>query len=306
MSHHRTIAIYIALLTILSGALASAAPRQPELAVRLDDGKLVYTKDAQGNRIPDFSLAGYASGANPIPDAPIRVVVSPVPGDNTAKIQTAIDFVATLPPDNHGIRGAVLLLKGKYEIAGGILLNKSGVVLRGQGMDDNGTLLVATGQDRRTLITIKGTDDRKFDNAPANITDPYVPVGSYTFHIANAAEFKPGDTIIIRRPSTADWIKAVQMNDTGGGIGLGWKPNTRDIEWDRTITKITDSEITIDAPITTALESTYGGATVTKYTWPGRISQVGVENLACESAYDTSNPKDEAHSWMAVTPRKRA
>ncbi|HEX7569764.1 MAG TPA: DUF6298 domain-containing protein, partial [Verrucomicrobiae bacterium] len=34
---------------------------------------------------------------------------------------------------------------------------------------------------------------------------------------------------------------------------------------------------------------------------PGRISQVGIENLRLESAVDDGNPKDENHSWMAIT-----
>ena len=32
-----------------------------------------------------------------------------------------------------------------------------------------------------------------------------------------------------------------------------------------------------------------------------RTSQVGVENLRCESAFDHGNPRDEEHAWMAIT-----
>src|SRR5207249_2593805 len=59
--------------------------------------------------------------------------------------------------------------------------------------------------------------------------------------------------------------------------------------------------VTLDAPITTAMESEVGGGRVEAYTWPGRIDNVGVENLRCESAYDGKNPKDEAHAWSAIT-----
>jgi hypothetical protein len=171
----------------------------------------------------------------------------------------------------------------------------------GEGPGDGGTLLVATGQDRRTLITIKGIGDRQIDGDAAPISDKYVPVNAMKLHVEDAGQFKLGDLVVIRRPCTADWIKTLGMADLGGGIGLGWKPNTRDIEWDRTITAVNGDEITLDAPITTAIDANYGGGTVSKYTWPGRITHVGVENLACDSQYDQSNPKDEAHSWMAVT-----
>jgi hypothetical protein len=290
----------LASLVICTLVIGASAP-QPKLAIRYDANRgLEYSADAQGNRVPDFSYAGYMRGQVPIPNVPVRVVVSPAPGDNTARIQAAIDYVSTLKLDNNGIRGAVLLEKGRYEISGGITIDQSGVVLRGRGPGVDGTLLVATGDDRRTLITVKGNDDRKFDE-PVAIADQYVPVNATKLRVANASRFKPGDTIAVRRPCTADWIKALGMNDTGGGIGLGWKPNTRDIIWDRVVTAIAGNELTLDAPITTAIDATYGGGTVAVYVWPERITQVGVENLACESVCDPNNPKDEAHSWIAIT-----
>src|SRR5258707_4809109 len=65
------------------------------------NNKLVYDTDARGNRIPDFSHAGYQGGGVAIPDAPVRVVVAPAKGeqDNTARIQAAIDYVAWLTAD---------------------------------------------------------------------------------------------------------------------------------------------------------------------------------------------------------------
>ena len=44
------------------------------------------------------------------------------------------------------MRGAVLLLKGRHEVFGGLQITNSGVVLRGQGMGEDGTVLVAAGR----------------------------------------------------------------------------------------------------------------------------------------------------------------
>ena len=38
-----------------------------------------------------------------------------------------------------------------------------------------------------------------------------------------------------------------------------------------------------------------------RYNWPGRISQVGIENLQLISAYDKERPKDEDHAWVGIT-----
>ena len=81
-------------------------------------GHLVYGHDAQGNRIPDFSYAGYGNGGVPIPEVPARAEVSPPEGgaDATALIQGALDQVSALPLDSHGFRGAVVLERGTYKL----------------------------------------------------------------------------------------------------------------------------------------------------------------------------------------------
>ena len=294
----------IFLSLILGMALAAeAAPKgPPPIISTTPDDKLVYDKDAHGNRVPDFSYCGYAAGDREIPTAPVRAVVKPTTGDETATIQQAIDYVANLPLDSNGLRGAVLLLKGRHEVFGGLQITNSGVVLRGQGMGDGGTILVAAGESRRTQITIYGRNDREFhSNEDWQVKDDYVPVGAENLSIKDASGLKIGDTITITRPCTRQWIDLLGATDFGGGEGGGWKPGSRDLVWDRVIKSIEGNLVRIDAPITTSMEINYGGGDLKTYSWPGRIRNVGVENLRLESAFDPGNPKDENHSWMAVT-----
>ncbi len=297
----------ILIFVFLGTALAlGAAPKKLSPIVSLGtDGKLVYDADDHGNRVPDFSNCGYAGGDRPIPDAPVRVVVSPVAGDEAARIQMAIDYVASLPADTNGIRGSVLLLKGRHEVFGGLQITNSGIVLRGQGMGEDGTILVAAGVDRRPLIRITGQNDpSSSSNSNWQITDDYVPVGAASFHLKNASGLKTGDTIQIIRPSAKEWIDALGMTEFGGGIGdwrLVWHPGGYDLVWDRVIQKTDGNLVTIDAPITTAIETNFGGGRIEAYLWPGRIENTGVENLRLESTFDASNLKDENHSWFAIT-----
>lgn len=282
---------------------ATEEAKQPILSLG-KNGRLVYQTDARGNRIPDFSRCGYRSGDGPIPDVPVRVVVIPTKGDDTERIQAALDHVAGLPADADGIRGAVLLRKGRFEVFGQLKMSASGVVLRGQGMGKDGTVLVAAGPDRRTLTRIAGRNDRTNPaGASYEIKDDYVPVGACSFYLNSTEGLKVGDTVRVIRPCTKEWIERLGMETFGGGLGgwRGWKPGSRDLAWDRVITQIDGDRTVLDAPITTAIEKPYGGGHVECYSWPGRIGHVGVENLRCESAYDSDNPKDEAHSWMAIT-----
>ncbi|MBV4357646.1 DUF6298 domain-containing protein [Pinibacter aurantiacus] len=264
-------------------------------------GKLVYVADSLGNRVPDFSYCGYMASEKEIPTVAVKVVVPVKAGDATVRIQAALDYVASLPFDNNGFRGAVLLEKGTYEVLGGLQIKASGVVLRGSGMGEDGTILLGAGDDRQTLIRIVGKNDKKENNKIA-VTDNYVPVNATTFTLASVINLKVGDDIVIQRPSTKEWIQTLGTEHFGGGItALGWKAGERDIFFDRKITTIKGNTITIDAPLTTALDKQYGGGTVNTYQWSGRVSNAGVENLRCVSTFDKNNLKDESHRWMAIT-----
>ncbi|MBS1653437.1 MAG: pectate lyase [Bacteroidetes bacterium] len=293
----------LSLLILLLSQQALLAQKQakPVLPLYVEKGKLVYTPDSLGNRIPDFSYCGYKASEETIPDVPVKVAVPYKAGDATLRIQAAIDYVSKLPLDANGFRGAVLLLPGKHQVYGQLKIAASGVVLRGSGIGEKGTQLISAGTDRATLIRIVGVNDKQVQQEE-KITDAYVPVNASSFSVNNASSYHPGDHIIIHRPSTLNWIHEIGTYHFGGGItALGWKPGERDLYFDRMITSVNNNTITIDAPITTALDTTYGGGTISKYIWNGRINNVGVENLQLISAYDKSNIKDEEHCWMAIT-----
>jgi hypothetical protein len=257
--------------------------------------------DSLGNQIPDFSYSGYRASETPIPTVEIRIVVPPTEGDATDRIQTAIHQVAQMPLDKNGFRGAILLQAGDYKVAGSLIINASGIVLRGSGTDEGGTRLIATGNDRRTLIQIEGAADRYPTGDTLLVADPYVPVGAMELTISGSHALKVGDKITLIRPSTKAWIEALGTAHFGGGLGtLGWKPGDYDIYWDRTIVSVEGNRLKLDAPITTALDAAYGGGKIVPHAWPGRIAEVGIENMQCLSEYDARNEKDENHSWIAI------
>ncbi len=295
--------VILGLLAPLAGA--AEARNRPAISVRAgDNGALVYTADDAGNRVIDFSAAGYGGGGEAIPLVPARMVVAPTGNRDGERIQAALDLVAAMPVDAQGFRGAVLLKPGRYRIDGNLRLRASGVVLRGSGQAENGTVLVATGLSRRALIEIAGAGDRN-EIAPSrqNVTDAYVPVGATRLAVDDASAFPVGTRIVVRRPSNAAWIAQVGMGAFSGWPQnpLSWRPGTRDIVWERAVTAVEGNTLTLDAPITTALDAKVGGGTVTRYDFPGRIDHVGVENLRCVSEFNKALPKDEEHAWFCVT-----
>ncbi|MDB5192867.1 MAG: pectate lyase [Segetibacter sp.] len=281
--------------------LSAQRATKPPSPIIVSRGKITYNPDSIGNRVPDFSYSGYMASEQRIPNVAVKVLVPIVKGDATLRIQSALDYVASLPVDNKGFRGAVLLQKGTYYVGGQLQLKASGIVLRGSGMGANGTLLVGAGKDRETLIRVIGKND-KVTGSEVKVTDVYVPVKANKLTVANAIDFKVGDLVIVHRPSTLNWIQVLGTHHFGGGeTALGWKPGKRDQYIERRIVAINNNTLTLDVPLTTALDTTYGGGTILKMTWNGRIEKVGIENLQLQSEYDVTNLKDEAHRWMAIT-----
>jgi hypothetical protein len=60
------------------------------------------------------------------------------------------------------------------------------------------------------------------------------------------------------------------------------------------------NDVEVDAPITTAIESKYGGGVVARVQGDAVPERIGVEGMVLESSYDASRPKDEEHSWIAI------
>ncbi|HEY7090621.1 MAG TPA: discoidin domain-containing protein [Tepidisphaeraceae bacterium] len=266
------------------------------------DGKLIYKTTPAGDRIMDFSFAGYMGGGVALPDIWVKKTVSPSGGaDDTAVIQAALDEVAALPLEN-GFRGAVLLAPGTFTCSGSLLMPVSGVVLRGSGSGAGGTTIRMTGA-RHRAITIgrapanrdRGPDEEPTPNtqdattqqevgtARTLIADSYVPSGATTFSVGEARGFAVGDTIAIRRPTTPAWVHLMGMDILKrDGKSQTWISTNRSAITPRKVTAISGNKITIDIPLADSYDAKYlnpPGASVIKVRTSPPVSQVGVEHL---------------------------
>lgn len=283
------------IIPILSSFAQEAFPN-----LKLGNHTVVNQPDSLGNRIPDFSFAGYAASEKTIPTVAAKIVVDPPKNDATQIIQAALDYVGALKPDENGFRGAVLLAPGVFNLSGTLYLKNSGVVLRGSGTSSQGTILQGTGVKREALIRVLGVNDKTLKDT-LSLASGFVPLGGQKLKLKNPSKLQVSDEIIINKPITESWIKKLGMDFFGGETGwIGWKSRDWQINWNREITAVNGSEISLSAPLTLALNEGYGQAQIITYSWPGRIEQVGVENLSMQSSYDTSNPKDEAHRWLGI------
>jgi len=273
-------------------------------------GRIIRQPDALGNRLLDFSGAGFKGETVPIPNVAVKTNLTPVAGDNRPQIQAAINYVAGLPLDTNGFRGAVQLSAGFYPVSNSIIIAASGIVLRGagEGGDTNiNTILYATyvGTNQPSLVVVSNSSSYT-TLTTRNITNGYVPAGARSFNVDSTSGLSVGSTVFVRRPSTASWITAIGMDQ----VSPPWTAGNFDIYADRTIKRIEGNLVTLDEPITCALEQPYGGATIFSYSWPGRITNIGIENLRGISYYHPSvvtntgapgnYPADENHTWAFI------
>src|SRR4051812_36143933 len=104
--------VLLVISTVAGAARAADGGATSEWVHPGPDGKLAYKTTPAGDRIMDFSYAGYSGGGVALPDVPAKQTVKPGGGeDDTAAIQAAIDAVAAMPLEN-GFRGAVQLGPG--------------------------------------------------------------------------------------------------------------------------------------------------------------------------------------------------
>lgn len=303
---------------ILFAPFCVTPAQQSALVYPGSDGKLVYTPHAntgetnEVNILPDFSFAGYLDGSVKLPvgEAPVKITLTPTAsGEDRTRIQAAIDQVCNMTPNTQGFRGAVLLKRGMYRLNDGTIPNltdgygsalriwASGVVLRGEGQGEDGTILYSDYATNHTMITVQPSSNAGLSQTNTQrITDDYAGTGARTFTIANAAGFAVGDFIMVRFTPNDTWFSDLKVT-TGGYINstddywtVSGEREAYNIGYKRRITAIAGNTITIDCPLVQPMQTRYGGGQVSKYTTSGRIFKCGVEDLRIVGIEDGGSP----------------
>jgi hypothetical protein len=291
---------WLAILTLAGAAHAHAATST--WVFYGSDGKLAYRTWGNGNKIMDFSHAGYMGGGVALPDVAVVRTLNPSGGDDSAALQGAIDAVAALPLQG-GFRGALLLGAGTFHLSTQINITSSGVVVRGSGSGTGGTLIQSTAT---TLFSIMGSGSPS-QSGSVNMTDSYVPSGTTSFNVSSAAGFAPGNTVMVTRTVTSSWVHLLGMDTlVRDGAPQTWLAPGTKITTDRVVAAVSGNRITLDAPLTDSFDSVYLGTpvgTLAHYSWSGRISQVGLERLrivcpASASTYRSVTINNIIDSWV--------
>ena len=261
-----------------------------------------------GDSVPDFSRVGYQWGDKDVPDYKVTTVLeAPSDGsDATVMIQSAIDA--------HQGQGAILLKRGRYNVSGTIYLNKSGLVLRGEG---DRTVIYGTGKVQRALVRFGDKTNRILvDDKTSPVVASYTPVGQLYVEIADPSRFNVGDKVVIRYQMNDKWIHDIKMDQipmSASGNTKQWTAEEFKFYWERKIVDIQGNKVYLDNPVVMGLYPEYGQADLVGCQWD-RISESGIENIVFDTEYDPTimtprtashrrgelHQSDEAHAWTAI------
>jgi hypothetical protein len=176
-------------------------------------------------------------------------------------------------------------------------------VLRGSGATGGQVSTLKLTGTPHLAIAVRapgGREDQKAEDqgVRTSIADAYVPSGAMSFTVASAAGLAVGDTIEIRRPVTAAWVKFMGMDDmTRDGKPQTWIKVGSATVAERRVAGIDGNRITVDVPLSDSFDSRYTnppGTAVVKVRPPKRVAQVGVEALHIECPPQAIN-HTEAH-----------
>lgn len=287
----------------------SDAPSEHAYMVE-NNGILQFPADSNGYRIPDFSHAGYMSSnsALPVSGKHYQTVVklsSPF-GDETERIQNAINSVAELPLNNYGYRGAVELGEGIWNLTE-LIINVDGIVLSGSGIESTVLQNIDT-QATRQVIRIGPEIPSTFptelwddgENGTLwNITNNTVNVGERSFDISPGHTLKVGDRIIIEHPCTEKWLTAI-----GGGAPepKQWPVGSVPIRYYRIVTDVEGNKIQINAPVLYSLVRNLSQCVVYRYSVITR-KQIGIENLSIDADI-SSDTFNENHAKTCIQAQR--
>ncbi len=272
-----------------------------------DDGHLIYHSDEDGNRIPDFSHAGYHGGGVDLPDVQVEITLDPSDsGDDTEQIQQALDDVGQVEKDENGHRGAVLLNPGTYHISDRIIIGESGVVLRGSGdgEDPSSNSVIHASKDIGNVSIQVGTGNVNWGAASGSpmteIVTDFVTVGSRVFEVNDADRFDVGDDIILFHSATDEWVEAVDFGGRPFTAPNPWRAGESNLHiyMKRKIVGMEGNNIAIDVPVYNHLDRSLSEVLMYKPDFSDLVTESGVEDFRL--VLESDDPQSDEHGNHAI------
>jgi len=238
--------------------------------------------------LQDFSYAGYRRGEVPIPDVagPVfDVTAAPFSADPTGATDSTSAIQSAINAAGAAGGGVVYLPAGAYRLSvsgsQALLIDKSGVVLRGAGRDQTFLVNTTTSMRGKVVIRVRGpVSESAF--WPAGTTSNSRALSADLLHstrvipVTGTTPFSVGDTVVIRNDLTPAWLAEHQVPTDWGWSAL------KGLVYRRTVTAVNAAAgtITVDAPTRYALKTRDNARVVRLAAADRPLTEIGLEDFA--------------------------
>jgi hypothetical protein len=218
-------------------------------------------RDSEGRFLHDFSYAGYHKGEASIPTNPpgnvYDVTSPPYNADNTGATDTTSAIQSAIDAAGEAGGGVVYLPAGTYPVKPqgkdadyALLINKSHVVLRGEGKES--TFIYNDEPDMRfkNVIYVRPGGGEVIWTPDSEDEDNVVSVTSdkretnWQLPVSSLSGFEQGDWVVVRTDATQDWIDEHRMTNK-------WNSGLMGVAFYRRISRVQEAEqaLIIDIPL---------------------------------------------------------
>lgn len=259
------------------------------------------------SRLPQFSLAGYACGKESIPEYPVvtSVVEHGAKGDgltdDTAAFQSAIRAASS--------QGAVLVPSGRYVITDVLEIDRSGIVLRGEGPEksvlvfphplselhprENVDAVKSAYSFTGGFIVMRGTDQGR------HVSEIIAPSkrGDANLTVSSPDGLKAGDWIRVIMEDPPDHSLLRHLHGDLLDPGTDTLRMSRPVDWAAQVTSVDGGKLTLDRPLRIDVRTEWKPEVKTM---EPTLRHSGIENLGFEFPGVPKRPHLQEAGYNAI------
>ncbi len=210
--------------------------------------------DSLGRFLHDFSYAGYHSGLQPLPTIKkniIDITKSPYHADNSGKIDVTNLIQQAIDDASKQGGGVIFFPEGEYAVSVpdnrkyALKISTNNIVLRGAATGKSYIKNMSTSMRSKVCISFEpngGDWIKPIDNTVSLTADILLPTTQ--IQVANTANFKKGDLVVIMTDCTEEFIKEHKSEGQ-------WSSKMRGVRFCRYITNINAQKSTIEIDVPT-------------------------------------------------------
>ena len=254
--------------------------------------------------LPDFSLAGYHGGGKPLPDAAVTVSVKKFGAAGNGTTDDTAAFRKAVAETDAGV---IFIPAGRYVLTDTVQIKKSGLVLRGAGMEK--TILVIP----KSLQRIHPKDSIESSKSPYSFGGAFIEVHSSNrgklLSAVAVASPRGARQVTLRdasKLSAGDWLQLVMNNDPALGrhihankadVGEDTMKHKSFFNWAARVTAVNGNTVTLDRALRLDIRPEWGAEA---WSWEPSVQEVGIEDIGFEFPGIAKKPHLKEEGFNAI------